>query len=134
MGRIHCEHGESASLSPKDAFLLMNLAENYGAADDFEHADRLFDRAIECAELRQRAHRQGDAGGRFERRSVRDRQTVGANPAGAGSDAEGTFGRAYLLMLQRKFHDAVAILNNCPAAFAAMTNRKSISRALFTLS
>jgi len=29
---------------------------------------------------------------------------------GAGSDAEGMVGRAYLLMLQRKFHAAVAIL------------------------
>ena len=40
---------KAASLSPKDAFLLMNLADNYRAADDFEHADRLFDRAIEAA-------------------------------------------------------------------------------------
>jgi tetratricopeptide (TPR) repeat protein len=34
--------------------------------------------------------------------------------ASAGSDAEGTLGRAYLLMLQRKFHDAVAILKQLP--------------------
>ena len=40
---------KAASLSPKDAFLLMNLADNYRATDDFENADRLFDRAIEAA-------------------------------------------------------------------------------------
>src|SRR5438034_467435 len=40
---------KAASLSPKDAFLLTNLADNYRAADDFENADKLFDRAIEAA-------------------------------------------------------------------------------------
>src|SRR5881275_3605784 len=40
---------KAASLSPKDSFLLLNLADNYRAADDFENADRVFDRAIEVA-------------------------------------------------------------------------------------
>src|SRR5947199_414613 len=31
---------KAASLSPKDAFLLTNLADNYRAADDFENADK----------------------------------------------------------------------------------------------
>jgi tetratricopeptide (TPR) repeat protein len=42
-----------------------------------------------------------------------DKQLAQIQP-GAGSDAEGMLGRAYLLMLQRKFHDAVAILKQLP--------------------
>src|SRR5881398_1579791 len=40
---------KAASLSPKDAFLLINLADNYRAVGNFEKADNLFDRAIEAA-------------------------------------------------------------------------------------
>jgi TolB-like protein/Flp pilus assembly protein TadD len=102
---------KAASLSPKDAFLLMNLAENYGAADDFEHADRLFDRAIEAAPNSVSA-RTGKAMLAVDLKgdlSEIDEQLAQIQP-GATSDAEGMVGRAYLLMLQRKFHDAVAIL------------------------
>ncbi len=65
---------KAASLSPKDAFLLVNLADNYRA----------------------------------------DKQLAHIQP-GVGSDAEGMVGRAYLLMLQRKFHDAVAVLKQLPS-------------------
>jgi tetratricopeptide (TPR) repeat protein len=106
---------KAASLSPKDAFLLMNLAENYGAADDFEHADRLFDRAIEAAPNSVSA-RTGKAMLAVDLKgdlSEIDKQLAQIQP-GAASDAEGMVGRAYLLMLQRKFHDAVAILKQLP--------------------
>ena len=43
---------KAASLSPKDAFLLMNLADNYRAADDFETCGQTFrSRDRSCAEL-----------------------------------------------------------------------------------
>ena len=106
---------KAASLSPKDAFLLINLADNYRAADDFEHADRLFDRAIEAAPNSVSA-RTGKAMLAVDLKgdlSEIDKQLAQIQP-GAGSDAEGTVGRAYLLMLQRKFHDAVAILKQLP--------------------
>jgi len=107
---------KAASLSPKDAFLLVNLADNYRAADDFEHADKVFDRAIEVAPNSVSA-RTGKAMLAVDLKgdlSEIDRQLAQIHP-GANSDAEGTFGRAYLLMLQRKFHDAVAILKQLPA-------------------
>ena len=106
---------KAASLSPKDAFLLMNLADNYRAADDFEHADRLFDRAIEVAPNSVSA-RMGKAMLAVDLKgdlSEIDKQLAQIQP-GAASDAEGMVGRAYLLMLQRKFHDAVAILKQLP--------------------
>src|SRR5207249_2619401 len=40
---------KAASLSPKDAWILENLADNYRANKNFETADKLFDRAIEAA-------------------------------------------------------------------------------------
>ncbi|HEV2698247.1 MAG TPA: hypothetical protein VGU90_09665, partial [Terriglobales bacterium] len=107
---------KAASLSPKDVFLLVNLADNYRAADDFEHADKVFDRAIEVAPNSVSA-RTGKAMLAVDLKgdlSEIDRQLAQIHP-GANSDAEGTFGRAYLLMLQRKFHDAVAILKQLPA-------------------
>jgi TolB-like protein/Flp pilus assembly protein TadD len=106
---------KAASVSPKDAFLLMNLADNYRAADDFEHADKLFDRAIEAAPNSVSA-RTGKAMLAVDLRgdlSEIDKQLAHIQP-GATSDAEGTLGRAYLLMLQRRFHDAVAILKQLP--------------------
>src|SRR5947199_101867 len=102
---------KAASLGPKDSFLLMNLADNYRAADDFENADRLFDRAIEAAPNSVSA-RAGKAMLAVELKgdlSEIDKQLAHIQ-SGGGSDAEGMVGRAYLLMLQRKFHDAVAVL------------------------
>src|SRR5881394_1051248 len=40
---------KAASLSPKDAFVLVNLGDNYRANKNFEAADEIFDRAIEAA-------------------------------------------------------------------------------------
>jgi TolB-like protein/Tfp pilus assembly protein PilF len=106
---------KAASLSPKDSFLLLNLADNYRAADDFDNADRLFDRAIEAAPNSVGA-RTGKAMLAAELKgdlSEIDKQLAHIQP-GLGSDAESMIGRAYLLMLQRKFQDAVAILKQLP--------------------
>lgn len=106
---------KAASLSPRDAFLLVNLADNYRAVDDFEKADRLFDRAIEAApnsvgartgKAMLAADLKGDL-------SEIDKQLVQIQP-GAASDAASTLSWAYLLMLQRKFHEAMAILKQLP--------------------
>src|SRR5881409_2471578 len=40
---------KAVSLSPKDAWVLQNLADNYYATRSFEAADKIFDRAIEAA-------------------------------------------------------------------------------------
>src|SRR5215831_4382852 len=40
---------KAAALSPKDSWVLQNLADNYSANKDFETADKIFDRAIEAA-------------------------------------------------------------------------------------
>ena len=40
---------KAASLSPKDSWVLQNLADNYYANRNFETAEKIFDRAIEAA-------------------------------------------------------------------------------------
>jgi len=125
---------KAASLSPRDAFLLVNLADNYRAVDDFEKADRLFDRAIEAApnsvsartgKAMLAADLKGDL-------SEIDKQLAHIQP-GAVSDAESTLGQAYLLMLQRKFHDAVAVLRRVPADAGSNEKPKEyLEGALYT--
>ena len=126
---------KAASLSPKDSFLLLNLADNYRAADDFENADRVFDRAIEAAPTSVSA-RTGKAMLAVDLKgdlSEIDKQLAHIEP-GAGSDAEGMIGRAYLLMLQRKFHAAVAVLKQLPGdARSDEKPKEYLEGALYTL-
>ncbi|MGE5212232.1 MAG: hypothetical protein ACM3NN_00930, partial [Nitrospirota bacterium] len=106
---------KAASLSPRDAFLLMNLADNYRTLDDFEKADRTFDRAIEAAP-NSVSTRIGKAMLAVDLKgdlSEIDKQLVHIQP-GAGADSETMTGRAYLLTLQRKFHEAVTVLKQLP--------------------
>ena len=106
---------KAASLSPKDSFILVNLADNYLANKNFETADKIFDRAIEAAPnaLNARAEKamlavdwKGDL-------SMMEKMFAQVPP---GVDPEGyvTFGRVQLLMLQRKFPEALAVLKQSP--------------------
>jgi TolB-like protein/Flp pilus assembly protein TadD len=106
---------KAASLSPKDSFILVNLADNYLANKNFETADKIFDRAIEAAPnaLNARAEKamlavdwKGDL-------SMMEKMLAQLPP---GVDPEGyvTFGRVQLLMLQRKFPEALAVLKQLP--------------------
>jgi tetratricopeptide (TPR) repeat protein len=106
---------KAASLSPKDSFILVNLADNYLANKNFETADKIFDRAIEAAPnaLGARAEKamlavdwKGDL-------SMMEKMFAQVPP---GVDPEGyvTFGRVQLLMLQRKFPEALAVLKQLP--------------------
>jgi TolB-like protein len=101
----------AASLSPKDAWVLQNLADNYYANRNFEAADKVFDRAIEAApkSFGPRAEKaklaidwKGDL-------SVMEKALTKV-PPGDDPDALVTFARVQLLLLQRKFPDALALL------------------------
>ena len=106
---------KAASLSPKDAWVLVNLADNYRANKNFETADKTFDRAIDAAPNSFGARAQkadlvlawkGDL-------SVMERELAKVPP---GVDPEGlvTMTRSYLLMLQRNFPEALAITKQLP--------------------
>jgi len=106
---------KAAALGPKDAFLLVNLADNYRANKNFEMADKLYDRAIEAAPQSfgaraQKAMVAMELKGDF---SVMDKELALVPP---GVDPEGlvTLGRAKTLMLQRKFAEALGAIKQLP--------------------
>jgi TolB-like protein/Tfp pilus assembly protein PilF len=111
---------KAASLSPKDSFILVNLADNYRANKNFETADKVFDRAIEAApnSLNARAAKamlafdwKGDL-------SMMEKELANMPP---GVDPEGmvAYGRVQLRMLQRRFPEALDLLNQISPAVAA---------------
>jgi TolB-like protein/Flp pilus assembly protein TadD len=108
---------KAASLSPKDAFILANLADNYAANKDFETADKIFDRAIEAAPnaLSARAEKAMLA---FDWKGDLTRMQKDLTDMPPGADPEGlvTFGWVQLFMLQRKFPEALATLKQLPQA------------------
>jgi serine/threonine-protein kinase len=106
---------KAASLSPKDAWVLQNLADNYYATRSFEAADKIFDRAIEAApsSFGPRAEKaklaidwKGDL-------SVMETALTQV-PTGVDPDGLVTFARVQLLLLQRKFSGALAVLQQSP--------------------
>jgi tetratricopeptide (TPR) repeat protein len=105
----------AAALSPKDAWVLQNLGSNYYANRNFEAAEKIFDRAIEAApqSLGPRAEKaklvvdwKGDL-------SVMEKE-LGQVPAGIDPDGLVTFSRLQLLLFQRKFNDALTLLQQSP--------------------
>jgi tetratricopeptide (TPR) repeat protein len=94
---------------------LQNLADNYYATRSFEAADKIFDRAIEAApsSFGPRAEKaklaidwKGDL-------SVMEKALTQV-PTGVDPDGLITFARVQLLLLQRKFSDALAVLQQSP--------------------
>jgi serine/threonine-protein kinase len=105
----------AASLSPKDAWVLQNLADNYYANRNFETAEKIFDRAIEAApqSLGPRAEKAKLAVDWKGDLSVMEKELTQL-PAGVDPDGLVTFSRVQLLLLQRKFPDAIALLKQSP--------------------
>jgi TolB-like protein/Flp pilus assembly protein TadD len=102
---------KAAALSPKDAFVLVNLADNYMATRNYETADKIFDRAIEAEPLSFSARGskaklaidwKGDL-------SVAEKMLAQV-PPGVDPDGVITSSRINLLLLRRKFTDILTIL------------------------
>jgi TolB-like protein/Flp pilus assembly protein TadD len=105
----------AASLSPKDAWVLQNLADNYYANKNFETAEKIFDRAIEAApqSLGPRAEKANLAVAWKGDLSVMEKELTQV-PAGVDPDGLITFSRVQLLLLQRKFPDAITLVKQSP--------------------
>ena len=102
---------KAAELDPKNGSVLLNLAYNYMATRNFEAADKIFDRGIEAApeSFGSRALKselairwKGDI-------SVAEKELASMPP---GVDPQGlvTLGRAEVLTLQRKFKEALQVI------------------------
>ena len=106
---------KAAALDPKNASMLVNLAWNYMALRNFEAADKTVDRAIAVApqsfpatalKAYLAAAWKGDL-------SVVEKQSA---PIPEGVDPSGliTWGRYWVLTLQRKFPEALAVVQKFP--------------------
>jgi len=106
---------KAAALSPKDSWVLQNLADNYSANKDFETADKIFDRAIEAAPnsfspWAEKAKLAIDWKGDL---SVMEKALTKL-PTGVDPDGLATFARVQLFLFQRKFPDALTLLEQSP--------------------
>ena len=102
---------KAAELDPKNGSVLLNLAYNYMATRNFEAADKTFDRGIGAApeSFGSRALK-GELAIRWKGDiSVAEKELASVPP---GIDPEGlvTLGRAEVLTLQRKFPEALQVI------------------------
>lgn len=122
---------KSASLDPKNASVLFNYAANYMAQRDFETADKLFDRAIAADPNSFAAHGMKSALAIAWKGDVGFAENqLAFVPPGFDPDGLVTSARVWVLTLQRKFADALQVVEQfrgetltypergpCPKAF-----------------
>lgn len=126
------QHLEKAvSLDPNNAWVIQNLAFNYIATKDYETADKVLDRGIAIAPkafgLRgAKAKLAIDAKGDF---SVAEK-LLASVPPGMDPDGMVTFGRISVLMLQRKFDEALAILQTMPVEIIHTDGTTTVPKSL----
>src|SRR5437773_1423067 len=123
---------KAASLSPKDAFVLVNLADNYRANRNFEAADKIYDRAIDAApeSFGARAQKAELAVNWKGDLSVMESE-LAQMPPGVDPDGLITFARVQLLMLQRRFPEALMVLKQLPQSVTHDKPRESLEGALY---
>src|SRR4029077_15577050 len=108
-----------------------NLAYNYIATRDYETAEKTLDRGIEVAPnafgLRaSKAKLALDARGDF---SVAEKLLAMA-PKNVDPEGMVTFGRMSILILQRKYPEALAVLNNIPNDMVHMDGTSPMPKSL----
>jgi len=106
---------KAAALDPKNASMLINLASSYMAVRNFEAADKTLDRAIAVARksfstLALKAYLAAAWTGDL---SVAEKQ-FSSIPADVDPSGLVTFGRYWMLTLQRKFPEALAVVQKFP--------------------
>jgi len=122
---------KATELDPKDASVLLNLAFSYMATRNFEAADKTFDRAIEASPqaFASRALK-GDLAIKWKGDVSLAEKELALMPPGMDPQGLVTLGRASLLTLQRKFPEALQVVQQfreeilpgystapCPKAF-----------------
>ena len=113
---------KAAALDPKNADILTNLAFSYMAQRNFEAADKILDRATAAAPQLSAAcaikgllaiHWKGDL-------SLAEKE-FSKMPAESDPGGLITFGRTWILMLKRKFPEALQIVQQFPGETLATT-------------
>jgi TolB-like protein/Flp pilus assembly protein TadD len=126
------QHLEKAvALDPKNAWTIQNLAYNYIATRDYENAEKVLDRGIEV-EPKSFALRGSKAKIALDGRGDIDVVAKMLATVPAGVDPEGfvTFARINLFMLQRRFQDALGILQTVPDELIHTDGTAPVPKAL----
>ena len=106
---------KAAALNPSDATVLQNLATNYAALKKYEAADKIFDRGIAAApqsfllrgmKAKLAIEWKGDVS--------YAQKALGDAPGKVDPGGMLTFGRVSILMLQRRFPEALQMLQQWP--------------------
>ena len=106
---------KAASLDPKNAWVVQNLAYNYIATKDYETADKILDRGIAMAPQSFSLHGSKAKLALDSKGDVAAVENMLATvPAGVDPDGLITFARINVLMLQRKFQEALTIVQTVP--------------------
>jgi TolB-like protein/Flp pilus assembly protein TadD len=102
---------KSVALDPKDPEILLNLAFSYMATRDFEAADKTFDRGIEAAPQAFACRAlKGELAIRWKGDFSVAEKELALVPLGVDPDGLVTLGRVGVLTLQRKFSEALRVV------------------------
>ena len=102
---------KAAQLDPKNSSVLLNLGYNYMATRNFEAADKIFDRGIEAApESFGSAALKSELAIRWKGDLSVAEKELASVPQGIDPQGLVTLGRAGVLTLQRKFKEALRVI------------------------
>jgi TolB-like protein/Flp pilus assembly protein TadD len=102
---------KAAELDPKNSSFLVNLGYNYMATRNFEAADKIFDRGIEAApESFGSGALKSELAIRWKGDLSVAEKELASVPAGVDPQGLVTLGRAGVLTLQRKFKEALQVI------------------------
>ena len=102
---------KAAELDPKNSSVLVNLGYNYMATRNFEAADKIFDRGIEAApESFGSGALKSELAIRWKGDLSVAEKGLASVPAGVDPQGLVTLGRAGVLTLQRKFKEALQVI------------------------
>ena len=121
---------KAAALDPKDLSILVNLAYSYMALRDFDASEKLLDRATAVAPqswatVGLKAYlaimSRGDLSGAEKQ--------IASLPADVDPNGMVTWARSWILMLQRKFPEALAVVQKFPGEMLIVEGAGSIPKA-----
>jgi tetratricopeptide (TPR) repeat protein len=114
---------KAAALDPKNVNVLVNLGYSYMALRNFEAADKTVDRAIAIAPHSfETVGLKGVLAAVWKGDLSTAEQQFSSIPAGADSRGQLTWARWYFLMVQRKFSQALAVVEGFPNESLQSTN------------
>jgi TolB-like protein len=123
---------KAVELDPKNSSVLLNLGYNYMATRNFEAADKIFDRGIEAApESLGSAALKSELAIRWKGDISVAEKGLASVPPGVDPQGLVTLGRAGVLTLQRKFKEALQVIQQFPGETLLVNASTTCPKASF---